>query len=152
MKYYEINEETLAVLPVDYEKTKIIEKNREYLVEKSAYSIMDESCIFYGSTYKGRLSAAKSILNCAYKLPILVEETKKIIFFPTKSSLENDCCWINFSYVKNIIKNENNCIIKFSNDVEIPINTSKLSIENQISRSTRLSYILQQRIENIKNN
>ena len=151
MNYYEINDETIAVLSIGYEKTKIIEKDNEFIVDKKAYSIMDESCMFYGSTYKGRLSAAKSILNCSYKLPILVEESSKLIFFPTKSSLEDDCCWINFSYIKEIIKDNNKCIIKFNNNKKIHINTSKLSIENQISRSTRLDYILNQRINNIKN-
>ena len=151
MNCYEINDETIAVLSIGYDRTKIIEKNKEFIVEKKAYSIMDDSCIFYGSTYKGRLSAAKSILNCAYKLPILVEESSKLIFFPTKSSLEDDCCWINFDYIQDIIKDRNNCIIKFNNNREIPINTSKLSIENQIARSTRLSYILSQRVDNIKN-
>ena len=151
MNNYEITDDTMAVLPLGYEKTKIIEKNKEYIVEKKAYKIMDDSCIFYGSNYKGRLAAAKSILNCSYKLPILVEESSKLIFFPTKSSLEDDCCWINFSYIKEVIKNDNNCIIRFNNNKEISINTSKLSIENQLSRSTRLCYILNQRLENIKN-
>ena len=151
MNYYEINEETMAVISIGYEKTKIIETNNEFIVEKKGYSIMDESCMFYGSTYKGRLAAAKNILNCAYKLPILVEESSNIIFFPTKSSLEDDCCWINFSYIREIKKNNNECIIKFNNGKEICINTSKLSIENQIARSTRLNYILNQRKFSIKN-
>ena len=152
MKFYEINEDTIAIIPLEYEKTKIIEKEKEYIIEKRAYEIMDESCKYYGSTYKGRLNAAKNILNCAYKLPILVEESQKIIFFPTKSSLEEDCCWLNFNYIKDVKKIENKSIIKFKNNKEMIFDTSKLSIENQISRSTRLSYILSQRIEELKNN
>lgn len=151
MNYYEINEETLAVISVDYNKTKVIEKNREYLIDKRAYSIMDESCNYYGSTYKGRLNAAKNILNCSYKLPILVEESQSIIFFPTKSSLEEDCCWINFNYIKSVDKKINNkSTILFENGTEIDIDTSKLSIENQIARSTRLCYLLNQRKNQLK--
>ena len=152
MDFYEINDETIAVIPIEYEKTRIIEKEHEYIIEKKAYSIMDESCKYYGSTYKGRLKAAKDILDCSYKLPILVEESHNIVFFPTKSSLEDDCCWINFNYIKDIKKIDNKCLINFSNNTEILFNTSKLSIENQISRSTRLSYIIEQRKNNIKNN
>lgn len=145
MNNYEINEDTIAVIPIEYNKTKIIEKDNEYLIEKNAYSIMDESCNYYGSTYKGRLNAAKKILNCAYKLPILVEESQNIIFFPTKSSLEEDCCWINFNYIKFVEKKDNKSLIKFKNDKDLLLNISKLSIDNQIIRSTRLCYILQQR-------
>jgi len=150
MKKYNINEDTIAVIPVEYEKTKIIEVDSEYIIDKKAYKIMDDSCIFYGSTYKGRLNAAKNILNCSYKLPILIEESQNIVFFPTKSSLEEDCCWINFNYIKNVIKKDKRCIINFINNNQLELNISKLSIENQITRSTKLSYILQKRKEDLK--
>ena len=151
MNFYEITDETIAVIPIEYEKTKIIEKEKEYIVEKKAYTIMDESCKYYGSTYKGRLKASKDILNCSYKLPILVEESHNIVFFPTKSSLEEDCCWINFNYIKKISKLDNKSLISFINDKQILFNVSKLSIEDQISRSTRLSYIIEQRKKFVKN-
>lgn len=151
MNFYEINEETLAIIPIDYEKTKVIELNNEYIVDKKAYQVMDESCQYYGSTYKGRLTAAKKILECAYKIPILVEETQSIIFFPTKSSLEEDCCWINFNQIKKIEKRNNDTLVTFNNNKEILFGISKLSIENQISRSTRLGYLIQQRLKKQQN-
>jgi len=151
MKEYEICEDTIAIIPVGYEKTKIIELDNEYIVEKKAYHVMDDSCQYYGSTYKGRLNAAKKILDCSYKIPILVEESRGLIFFPTKSSLEEDCCWINFNYIKRIEKHENGCLITFTNNKVIEVMISKLSIENQISRSTRLGYILNHRINKIEN-
>ena len=147
MNFYEINEETLAVLPLEYNKTRVIELNNEYIINKRAYEIMDESCQYYGSTYKGRLQAAKKMLDCAYKLPILIEETQNIIFFPTKSSLEDDCCWINVNYIKKIEKNDDKCTVVFKNSLRETFNISKLSIENQILRSTKLGYILQQRLK-----
>lgn len=148
MTEYEINEDTIAVIPINYYSTKIIEIENEYIINKNAYEIMDDSCKYYGSTYKGRLAASKKILDCAYKLPILVEESRNIIFFPTKSSLEDDCSWINYDYIKNIIKEQNGSIIKLINNKDIVLNVSKLSLENQISRSTRLGYIIQKRINN----
>ena len=145
MKYYEINDDTIAVMPIDENKTKIIEKENEYIVDKSAYLIMDESCKYYGSSYKGRLSAAKEILDCSYKIPILVEESQNIVFFPTKSSLEADCSWLNFNYIKQIKKLDKKSLIIFTNNKKLLLDISKLSIENQIARSTRLSYIIEQR-------
>lgn len=152
MNYYEINEDTLAVIPIEINKTKVIEKENEYVINKNAYKIMDESCMYYGSTYKGRLKASKNILNCSYKLPVIVEETKNIIFFPTKSSLLEDCSWINFNFIKKIEKFDNKCAVYFINNIREIFDISKLSLENQISRSTRLGYIMQQRINDIKNN
>lgn len=151
MNFYEINDETIAVIPIEYEKTKIIETQKEYIVDKKAYQIMDESCMYYGSTYKGRLKASKDILNCSYKLPILIEESHNIVFFPTKSSLEDDCCWINFNYVETVDKIDDKSMISFTNNKKFLFNTSKLSIENQIARSTRLSYIIDQRKKFSKN-
>ena len=81
---YEINDETYAIISTNQYKTKVIEKESEYDINENAYKVMDDSCKYYGSSYKGRLKAAKSILNCSYKLPILIEESTFLIFFPIK--------------------------------------------------------------------
>ena len=142
MNNYEINEETYAVIAEDLGKTKVIEKNSEYNIEKDAYKVMDESCKYYGSSYKGRIEASKVILNCSYKLPILVEESSVLIFFPIKSSLLDDCCWINLNSIRNIEKVDNKSKITFKNGREVIFDISKLSLENQIYRSSRLESII----------
>jgi competence protein ComK len=147
MKNYEINDDTYAVIGENIYKTKIIEKNYNYDIDKDAYSVMDESCEYYGSSYKGRLKASKSILDCSYKLPILVEESSFLIFFPIKSSLEEDCVWINLNKIKRVEKVENKTNIIFENNKEIVVDASKLSIDNQIMRSTKLESLLRKRIE-----
>ena len=70
---YEINEDTYAVISESIGKTKIIEKDYDITIDDDAYKVMDDSCKYYGSSYVGRIEAAKSILNCSYKLPILVK-------------------------------------------------------------------------------
>ena len=145
MKEYEINEETMAIIPINYYKTLVKEYDREYVVEKNAYEIMEDSCEYYGSTYKGRLTAAKKMLNSSYKLPIIIEESENIIFFPTKSSLLDDCCWINYNYIKKYEKLENRVKITFKNNEEINVDMSKLSLDNQISRSSMLELISRKR-------
>lgn len=145
MKEYEINEETMAIIPINYYQTLVKEYDREYVVEKNAYEIMENSCEYYGSTYKGRLAAAKKMLNSSYKLPIIIEESENIIFFPTKSSLLDDCCWINYNYIKKYEKLENRVKITFKNNEEINVDMSKLSLDNQISRSSMLELISRKR-------
>lgn len=145
MKEYEINEETMAIIPLGYYQTLVKELNNEYVVDKKAYEIMEDSCEYYGSNYKGRLSAAKKILNSSYKIPIVIEESENIIFFPTKSSLLEDCCWINYNYIKKYEKSGKNVKIIFQNNEEIEVDMSKLSLDNQISRSTMLELISRKR-------
>ena len=111
---------------------------------------MEDSCEYYGSTYKGRLAAAKKILNSSYKIPIIIEESENIIFFPTKSSLLEDCCWINYNFIKKYEKIGNKVMITFQNNEEIEIDMSKLSLDNQISRATMLELVSRKRKINKK--
>jgi len=145
MKEYEINEETMAVIPMNYYQTLIKETDNEYVINKRAYEIMESSCEYYGSTYKGRLTAAKKILNSSYKIPIVIEESENIIFFPTKSSLLEDCSWINYNFIKKYEKDGKNVKITFKNNEQISVDMSKLSLENQISRSTKLELTARKR-------
>lgn len=148
MDNYEINEDTYAVISNQLGKTTIIEKNNDYTINNDAYNVMDENCKYYGSSYKGRLEAAKIILNCSYKLPILVEESSVLIFFPIKSSLLDDCCWINLNSIQNIEKIGNKSQVTFKNGKKMIFDVSKLSLENQIYRSSKLESIIFRRIKN----
>ncbi len=146
MENYEINEDTYAIISKKSGLTKVIERKNEYEIAKNAYEVMDESCMYYGSSYKGRLEAAKQLLKCSYKLPIIVEESNALVFFPTKSSLLKDCCWININSIENIRKINNKTEITFKNGKKMVFDISKLSLENQIYRSTKLESILFKRI------
>ncbi|MBR4671744.1 MAG: competence protein ComK [Bacilli bacterium] len=146
MNCYEINEDTYAVISTDVGKTRIIEKDYDVILDNDAYKIMDESCKYYGSSYMGRVEGAKKILDCSYKLPILVEESSVLIFFPIKSSLLDDCCWINLNSIKSIEKVDNKTKIYFKNGKEMIFDISKLSLENQIYRSSKLESIIFKRL------
>lgn len=145
MVNYEINEDTLAVLYNGYDKTKVIEVNNEYEFDSKAYKIMEYNCEYYGSTYVGRIKAAKKILNCSYKIPVLVEESNSLIFFPTMSSLSEECSWINYGAIQNYKKNGENIEIEFINNKKLLVDMSKLSLENQLARSSRLESITRKR-------
>lgn len=149
MKNYEINEDTLAVISTSFKKAKIIEKDTEYHVESSGYEVMDYSCQYFGSSYQGRVLGSKNLLKANYKLPVIVEETKNMIFFPTTTPTGEDCCWISLKDVKNYEALGKNTVIYFKNGAQIVVPTSKASIENQILRSSRLACILEER-KNVK--
>jgi len=144
---YEINDETVAIIPIDSSKTKVIELTKEYVIPQSTFEILEENCEYYGSTYDGRIKAAQKILNFSYKIPLLIEESEKIIFFPTKSSYSEDCCWINHNFVKTREKSGKKTKVMFENGVEEEFNISKLSFENQLLRAGMLDAMIDKRIK-----
>ena len=143
---YEVNKGTLAVLPNDEDSSLVYEDENRYLIHEKAYKIMDDSCKYFGSTYEGRKNGSKEILGAEYKVPIIVEDSNNLIVFPTTSPFSDDCVWISLKRVKNIFKIDSfNTKILFDNNVEIIVPCSFRSVENQLSRSSRLDLILRNR-------
>ena len=73
---YEINENTLLIIPVSDEISKIYELNETFFISKSVKHIIDHSCKYFGSSYSGRYEGTKHLIGMNYKLPIIIEETK----------------------------------------------------------------------------
>ena len=143
---YEVNQGTLAVMPNDLDSSVVYEDDNRYIINEKAYKIMDDSCKYFGSTYEGRKNGAKEILGAEYKVPIIVEDSSNLIVFPTTSPFSDDCVWISLKRVKNIYKIDSyNTKILFDNNVEIIVPCSFRSVENQLSRASRLDLILRNR-------
>ena len=143
---YEFNRGTLAVLPNGNESSLIYEDESRYIIEDTPMAIMEDSCKYFGSSYDGRKNGAKDILGAEYKVPIVIEDSNNIIAFPTSSPRADDCAWISFSRIDNFYKiDDTNTKIIFDNGKEIIVPCSFRSIENQISRSARLKFILNKR-------
>lgn len=138
---YEINSETLAILPIDHRKSKIIEKNNEYEIDYSPYKVMEHSCSYFGSSLQGRLEGSKNILGSIYKAPVVVEESRNIVFFPTMSPTLEENSWISLNNIQKYETKGYKTVIYFDNDKKIEIDVPLLSIENQVLRATRLSLI-----------
>lgn len=142
---YEINKSTLAIIPIDEKSSKIFEEEENFIINKSVSQIINSSCKYFGSSYNGRYEGAKSLLGMSYKLPIIIEETQEIIFFPTSSPRFNNCSWISLKNINNYEKNKNGVIINFKNGLNLELDLSIFSLENQIFRALRLENILKRR-------
>ena len=97
---------------------------------------------FFGSTYDGRHTATKYLLGISYKSPIIIEESRNIIFFPTNSPRQYDCCWISLRNIMDYKRKHNRSIIFFDNGKQILLNISYGSLDNQILRATRLESVM----------
>lgn len=96
-------------------------------------SILNKSCIFYGSSLNGRLNGSKDLLKCRYKLPIIISESNRLIFFPV-----NKYFWINFNMIESFEKKENHTIITFKNGYKRSIFVSYRVVNNQMLKCSRL--------------
>lgn len=143
---YEINADTLAIIPINTKISKVIETDNNFIVNKRSIEIIDDSCRYFGSTFQGRHEATKNLIGIAYKSPIIIEETRNIIFFPTSSPRFNNCYWIALNKIKNSEKVDNFCKIIFNNNIIIELNISYEVLQNQILRATLLESTLKKRI------
>ena len=146
MSSYEINRETMAIIPNGLGKSKVLETDNKFDVNKNSTEIIDDSCKFFGSSYTGRFEGTKSLIGVNYKAPIIIEESRSLIFFPTSSPRFDNCIWLSLNNIDNYLKKDKDTtIINFKNGDSIDIDISYSSFENQILRASRLDLILRNR-------
>ena len=144
---YEITFDTQVILPVENNSSRIIENNESYVIHVPPMQVLEHSCEYFGSSFNGRKEGTKKLLGITHKSPIIVEESRKIIFFPTTSPDRIDCVWINLEKVNKYYKSSSKkSIIEFKNGDIIEFDVSIGSLTNQIMRASRLKYILEERI------
>lgn len=87
----------------------------------------------------------KKILGISHKAPIIVEESRGIIFFPTASPRLATCSWISLNNIKDYAKYNKKTIIKFTCGKNVKFDLSYGIVDNQVLRATRLSVLLNER-------
>ena len=85
------------------------------------------------------------MIGVNYKAPIIVEESKEMIFFPTSSSRYHDSVWISLKHIHNYYMENNFLVIEFENQQKVYLKYSYGIIDNQILRATRLESTLRGR-------
>ncbi len=143
---YEINRDTLALIPISETKTRIIEKEREFIVNSPALKIIENSCEYFGSSYLGRHEGTKKLIGITHKAPIIIEETNKLIYFPTSSPRLCNCSWIGLNHIKNYKSCNGKTVISFNNNEILDLDISFGSFDNQVLRATKLESVLRKRI------
>lgn len=142
MEIYIINEETIALLPIDNETTKVIEQKEVIIVKKKIINIIKDSCKFYGCTYLGRKKGSKDLLGIDYKLPIIIEESKNIICFPTSSTRSFECNWILLNKIKDYRKLDKKTIVLLENGQFLLIDCSYYKFNKEYLNAIKLDLIL----------
>jgi len=144
-KSYEINGDTLALIYINENKTKVIETNNEFTINNNINQIMDYSCRYFGSSFLGRIEGSKHLIGMNYKLPIIIEETQELIFFPTASTKTKGCIWLSLSNIDKHYREGKRSVIKFKNKKTLNINLTYGALQSQMSRATILLFKLKSR-------
>lgn len=145
MEKYEVNENTTAVIGLGENISKIVEYNNEYIVGNSSYEVMDNSCKYFGSSYLGRVDGSKNILGLHHKVPVVVEESSDLIFFPINTTEDIRCIWLSLKWIKDVYTVNNKTIVEFKNGKKMLCKCSEYSLKNQIMKASRLNTILNER-------
>ena len=139
MDKYEINFATLCIVPINKEESWVYEQDRHFKVKMSCYDIVKRSCLFFGSTFNGRKMGSCTLLNCTHKVPIIVEDTNGIIFFPTASVNNSKCIWISYNNLESIERiNADFSKLEFKDNKQFKVKVSYFILSNQILRCKRL--------------
>lgn len=140
MKDYVINSSTLAIIPIDSSKSLVYEGETSFIVNKRPNVIIKKNCLYYGSTYEGRVKCTEILTGYSYKAPILVKEEENLIFFPTTSPRLKDCGWLSLNNIEKLDRSNDQFLsrVVFYNKLFIKLPVSFNILNNQILRSTQL--------------
>ncbi len=147
---YEINLSTLLLIGLDDFSTKVIELDKEFIINYSSKDIINNSCKYFGSSLSEKINSTKRLINIASKSPIIVEESRNIIFFPLKSTREKNNIWISFNNLVQYQQNNQKTLLIFKNNKEIDLDFSYYIVDNQVTRSMMLDYVLKTKKESLK--
>ena len=112
------------------------------MVNLSPNKIVENSCEYFGSTLSGRQKGSYSLINITHKVPVIIEESKEIIFFPTVSPRLKDCSWISIKNITDYYEKDDKVFINFEKNKTIDLDLSYNIISNQILRASRLESVL----------
>lgn len=140
---YIIKNDTLY-LKVNNESIYVMEINNEMILNENIIKVLNNSCIYYGSSLKGRILGAKSLIKSKYKLPLIISEKNNLFFINIKDKNGYEY-WLNFQYIKDYIYVDNLLKIFFEYDKSLLINCSWAIFNNQMLKCSRLYVVYSMR-------
>ncbi len=151
VEHLHITRYTMALFPLFYDEhiwTKVLEEDGEIIVKKSPIEMMEQSCLYYGASLKGRREGTKHMIGISHKAPIAVEPANEIFFFPTISPNDPQCIWLSHLHIRHHehIQLGKTRVI-FSNGMDMTLCISHHSFVNQLHRTAQLRTKMNERIE-----
>ena len=147
---YEIDLSTLMLIGIDDSRTLVVTLEKEFIVDECAKKIIDNSCKYFGSTLVERIKATQRVVNIRSKVPIIIENSRNVIFFPLKSCREKSNIWISFNNLVRYEKKDNVTYLYFKENKVQKLDFSYYIIDNQVTRSLLLDYEMNKRRKSLE--
>ncbi len=141
----EISSKTCALSFKDEKECTIIEGDKELNIAMSLQDFINYNCEYYGSSFEGRVKGAQLALGMKYKLPIIIEESRELVFFPTRSYNSEKCSWISLNNISSYEEKNATTLVTFNSGKKHTFEISIESFENQMLRATKLLLTLKNR-------
>ena len=147
---YEINLSTLMLIGLSENETKVYTYDDVFIVSQNVKKIVDDSCKFFGSSLNDRIKNTNRLINISSKSPVIIEDSRNIIFFPLKSTREKINIWISFNNLDKYEKIKEKTVFYFKNGKQIELDFSYYIIDNQVTRSLMLDYEINKRRKSLE--
>lgn len=125
--YFSYTSDVPQVLLVDFKGN----KTKEY---KEGITFIHRLCKRYGATWKSRKQSVLLCIRGKQKIPLLLSETYKLIFFPVYGTTCKENTWIQYKKVEKIISHEEGCMIQFCNGEKLLVHVGIRSLRLQMKR------------------
>lgn len=140
--HYQINEYTLALIPVKQiaYQTIALQGHQSLYIKKTPLEIIEKGCLDHFITFEGRKKAITHNTGWTRKVPIPISMDKHITAFPTHALKNENCCWLFYHHIDAIVEdfhNKGHSIVLFKNDIQIRLLVRASELIGQLER-TRL--------------
>ena len=92
-----------------------------------------------------RIKMTKSLVNISSKAPVLIEESRDIIFFPLKSPRLKNNIWVSFNNLNSYDKIDDKTRLNFKGNKTILLDFSYYIFDNQVTKAILLHYEIKKR-------
>ncbi|MFD2046606.1 competence protein ComK [Ornithinibacillus salinisoli] len=144
MSHYEINEQTMALIPANYTdyQTIAMETDKKLYIKKTPFQIIERGCLNNFSSFEGRRNSVNYLTGFKRKAPIPISVYRNIYAFPTHALKDWDCCWIFYHHVESVVKvKSNHSVILLKNGTQVSIDIPRLELLKQMERTSYILFI-----------
>jgi competence protein ComK len=149
---YEMNPLTVAIVPLQYGSklfSQIHQLDQELYSPLKPLDLIKVNCRLFGSGYEGRKEGSRQLIGVTHKIPIIIDASNRMYFFPTTSPNNPQCFWISHEHVLHYEPvDSTHTLVTFRNKTSLIIPVSEYSFKNQMLRTAFLRTKLMQRIDN----
>lgn len=132
-----INENTLFIMK-NNQQVEIVSTEGKIVCIDYITKILDESCLYYGSSLDGRIKASKYLTKNNSKVPIIINEKDNLLLFPIYSLRNEIGLWFVYNNIISYRKVNKYVEVTFKNNEKILFLISYNIFYKQILKSGNL--------------